>query len=104
MAEIVASVRAALEPLIVAKVVSEVRMAGLEGVGSTFTPILSISVSGDRPEAHATEISRLIQVAGLDVQWTINTQPPADRIPITERAKLEGFVVERPDGDEPRGP
>ena len=101
MAEIVASVRAALRPLIAAQVISEVRMAGLEGVDGTFKPIVSIAVSGERPEAHAAEISRLIQAAGLDVQWTLNTGGSIKAMPTTEKAKLEGFIVERPDSDEP---
>lgn len=101
MAEIVASVLAALHPLVAAGVVSEVRMVGLEGADSTFKPIVSISVSGERPETHATEISRLVQAAGLDVQWTLNTAAPAHRMTAADKARLEGFVVERPDGGEP---
>ncbi|WP_375458297.1 hypothetical protein [uncultured Enterovirga sp.] len=97
MAEIVASVRAALQPLIEAGVVSEVRMVGLEtGTEDSLKPIVSIAVAGNRPEAHAVEISRLIHSAGLDVEWTMSVVEPADPTPATEKARLEGFVVERP--------
>ena len=70
-AEIAASVHVALEPLVSDGVVSDVRTLGIVGTKGMFKPSVYISITGERPEAHAGEISRLIYVAGLDVQWTI---------------------------------
>ncbi len=73
MAKIVASVRAALQPLIAGQIVRGVALAGVQDSDGSLTPIVSVWIAGDTPELHAAEISRLIQVAGLDVQWLINS-------------------------------
>ena len=86
MAEIVAGVRPALQPLVEAGVVLGVRMVGLEvGTEGSLKPIVSISIGGDRPEAHGAEISRLIHSAGLDVEWTLSIVEPTVRTPVVER-------------------
>ena len=71
MTVIVDSVRAALEPLIASDVITDVTFAGVACSSGQLTPILSVAVADDHPERHVLEISRLIQVAGLDVEWSV---------------------------------